>query len=612
MKKRHRVQQTVAKRPQADVVLKPKALREAMDEGLCAACENYGGRRRKGPRMSNVMQMLTVCALGLMAAVAVSGSARAAEALPPVIPQPMEVQAREGAFTITPRTAVVATGPAAAEAKHLIEALVPATGFRLAIVASDRPDDAIAFTLDGALKDALGNEGYRLEVTPARIDLRAAGPAGLFYGIQTLRQLLPPDIYRNTPVEGVAWTVPCVRVTDRPRFGWRGLLVDPARHFIPVADVKTFIDAMALNKFNRLQIHLTDDQGWRIEIRKYPRLTEVGSKRDYSGGAGGFYTQDQVRDLVRYARRRHVTLVPEIEMPGHTGAARAAYPEVLAPSPQDHGRVLVPRPKAVAFMQDVLAEVMELFPGPCIHIGGDEASTGEWAASDEMKAQMRRLNLKDIHELHSWFIRQMDAYLTRHGRRLVGWDEILQGGLAEGATVMSWRGTAGGIAAARAGHDVVMAPTSHTYFDYRQAPGEKGFGGSVLPLEKVYTFAPVPAELSPDQARHILGGQGQLWGEKIPDARRREYMTYPRACALIETLWSPKHSRDFQGFRERLVRHLRRLDASGIRYRALDALPDGQNGSAASGDVRHLIAIEVTSSAPRFLPADHAARDHVP
>ncbi|MFO8015387.1 MAG: beta-N-acetylhexosaminidase [Phycisphaerae bacterium] len=534
--------------------------------------------------MSNVMPRYAVCVVALVAAVALSGGSQAADTRPAIIPQPMEVQAREGAFTITPRTAVVAVGPAAAEAKKLVEALAPATGFRLAVATSAPSDGAVALSLDGAIKATLGEEGYTLEVTPARIDLKAAGPAGLFYGIQTLRQLLPPDIYRNAPVEGVAWRVPCVLITDRPRFGWRGLLIDPARHFIPVADVKTFIDAMALNKFNHLQIHLTDDQGWRIEIRKYPRLTEVGSKRDYSGGRGGFYTQDQVRDLVRYARRRHVTIVPEIEMPGHTGAARDAYPEVLAPSLQDHGRVLVPRPKAVAFMQDVLAEVMDLFPSPCIHIGGDEASTGQWAASDEMKAQMRRLNLKDIHELHSWFIRQMDAYLARHGRRLVGWDEILQGGLAEGATVMSWRGTAGGIAAARAGHDVVMAPTSHTYFDYRQARGEKGFGGSVLPLEKVYTFEPAPSELDAAQARHILGGQGQLWGEKIPDKARREYMTYPRACALIETLWSPKESRDFRAFRERLAHHLRRLEAAGIRYRPLEPLPADGNGEAASGD----------------------------
>jgi hexosaminidase len=517
-------------------------------------------------------------ALGVTAAVVLGGGlVRAAEPVPAIIPQPVDVKASEGVFTITPRTAVIARGPAEAEAQQLIEALAPPMGFRLALVASGRPDDAITLSLDEALKGKLGDEGCTLEVTARRIDLRAAAPAGLFYGIQTLRQLLPPEVYRNAPVQGAAWTVPCVRITDYPRFGWRGLLIDPARHFIPVGDVRKYIDAMALHKFNRLQIHLTDDQGWRIEIRKYPRLIETGSKRDHSGGPGGFYTQEDIRQLVRYARQRHITLIPEIEMPGHTGAARDAYPEVLALSPQNRGRVLMPRPQAVAFMQDVLAEVMELFPSRFIHIGGDEASTGQWTTSDEMKTQMQSLNLKDVHELHSWFIRQMDAYLTKHGRRLVGWDEILQGGLAPGATVMSWRGVKGGIAAAQAGHDVVMAPTSHTYFDFRQARQEKGFGGSVLPLEEVYRFEPIPAELNADQAGRVLGGQGQLWGEMIKDQQRREYMTYPRACALIETLWSPGQPRDFQQFLQRLTHHLRRLDAAGISYRMLDPLVRPEN-----------------------------------
>ena len=521
----------------------------------------------------NARQRYTGLALRMMAAVVLGGGlVQAAGPVPAIIPQPVDVKVNEGVFTITPRTTVIARGQAAPEAQQLIEALAPPMGFRLALVASDRPDDAISLSLDEALKGKLGDEGYTLEVTARAIDLRAEGPAGLFYGIQTLRQLLPPDVYRDTPAKGVAWTVPCGRITDYPRFGWRGLLIDPARHFIPVGDVRKYIDAMALHKFNRLQMHLTDDQGWRIEIRKYPKLTAIGSKRDHSGGPGGYYTQEDIRQLVRYAQHRHITLIPEIEMPGHTGAARDAYPEVLALSPQNRGRVLMPRPQAVAFMQDVLAEVTELFPSRFIHIGGDEASTGQWTTSDEMKAQMQSLNLKDVHELHSWFIRQMDAYLTKHGRRLVGWDEILQGGLAQGATVMSWRGVKGGIDAARSGHDVVMAPTSHTYFDFRQARQEKGFGGSVLPLEEVYGFEPIPGELNAEQAHHILGGQGQLWGELIKDEQDREYMTYPRACALIETLWSPGQPRDFRQFHQRLTHHLRRLDAAGINYRKLDPL----------------------------------------
>jgi hexosaminidase len=261
----------------------------------------------------------------------------------------------EGVFTITPRTTVIARDQAAAEAQQLIETLAPPMGFRLTLVASGRPGDVITLSLDEALKGKLGDEGYTLEVTSGWIDLRAGGPAGLFYGNQTLRQLLPPDVYCDTTAKGIAWTVPCVRITDYPRFGWRGLLIDPARHFIPVGDVKKYIDAMALHKFNRLQMHLTDDQGWRIEIRKYPKLTDIGSKRDHSGGPGGFYTQEDIRQLVRYAQHRHITIIPEIEMPGHTGAARDSYPEALALSPQNRGRVLMPRPQAVAFMQDVLA-----------------------------------------------------------------------------------------------------------------------------------------------------------------------------------------------------------------------------------------------------------------
>jgi hexosaminidase len=389
--------------------------------------------------------------------------------------------------------------------------------------------------------------------------------------------------------------VPCVHVIDYPRFQWRGLLIDPARHFIPTRDVERFIDTMALHKFNRLQIHLTDDQGWRIEIKKYPQLTQIGSRMDFSTmrqdgvtkGAdspphGGFYSQDDIRHLVRYAADRYVTIVPEIEMPAHTGAAIVSYPQIslypeklsiLSPPKRwaANEAVLAPRPQTVAFMQDILVEVMELFPSKHIHIGGDEANITHWTKSDEMQAMKQRLGLKDEAELHSWFIRQMDEFLGKHGRRLVGWDEIIQGGLAPGAVVMSWRGQAGGIAAAQAGHDVVMAPTSHTYFDYYQGPKEaepRAIGG-LIPLEKVYTFEPVPGELAADQAEHVLGGQGQLWGEYIADRKHREYMTYPRAAALSEVLWSPQEGRNYEQFVTRLAEHLKRLDAMGVNYRAL-------------------------------------------
>ncbi len=393
------------------------------------------------------------------------------------------------------------------------------------------------------------------------------------------------------------WAVPCVEITDHPRFPWRGLLIDPARHFITVADVKHHLDAMALHKFNRLQMHLTDNEGWRIEITKYPKLTEIGSQMDwslrYKEGEGqrcfGFYTQDDIRELVRYATARHITIVPEIEMPYHAGSAIVAYPEHgvnmkhLAQLPladrwqerrgdwRPNSGLLGPRPATIEFMQDILREVLELFPSRFIHIGGDEANLKVWTDDPEMQALMEELDCKDAHELHSWFIKQIDGFLTGKGRRMIGWDEILQGGLAPGATVMSWRGIGGGIAAAKAGHDVVMAPTSHTYFDYRQAPDELGLGGQVLSLEQVYTFDPVPTELNDQQAQLVLGGQGQLWGELIADRQRRDFMTWPRACALIEKLWSPQDDRNVDLFLLRLETHIERLRTAGIGCRPLDA-----------------------------------------
>jgi len=507
-----------------------------------------------------------------------------------LIPQPVHMEVSDGTFEVGPATKVIASGPAKAEGGKLIEALAPAMGFRLKLVNGGADQNAIVLSLDAALKEQLGAEGYKLTVTPKRIDIRSADLPGLFYGSETVRQLLPVEVYRPAKVEGTQWSVPCVKITDYPRFGWRGLLIDPARHFIPKEDMLRFIDAMAAHKFNRLQVHFTDNQGWRLEIRRYPKLTEIGSKMDYSRRrdddgryVGGFYTQNDIREIVHYAADRHITVVPEIEMPFHTGAAIVAYPELgiktghLAELPPEQRwdktkGLIAPRPETVAFLQDVLSEVIELFPSKYIHIGGDEANTEHWAGDSEMQAQMKRLKLKDAHELHSWFIKQMDTFLTKNERRLVGWDEILQGGLAEGATVMSWRGMQGGITAARAGHDVVMAPTSHTYFDYYQGPkqNEPRAIGGFIPVEKVYEFEPVPAELTAEQARHILGGQGQLWGEFIPNREHREYMAFPRACALSEVLWSPKDKQSFKSFLSRLMEHLERLRIASVNSRPLD------------------------------------------
>lgn len=510
-----------------------------------------------------------------------------------VIPLPVSVETRAGSFLITPTTSVVAPGAAAPEAAKLIDALAPALGYRLK-PAEDAAagKGGIQLKIEPSLQARLGEEGYELEATAETVVIRAATPAGLFYGIQTLRQLLPSAIFSKQKVEGVPWTVPCVRITDHPRFAWRGLLIDPARHFIPVPDVEQYLDTMALHKFNRLQVHFTDDQGWRIEIKKYPQLTQTGAWMDFTtivqkgqvGGQrpGGFYTQEEIRHLVRYAAERYITIVPEIEMPAHTGAAILSYPQIgLYPSrlnalPAEkrwtaHEGVLAPRPQTVAFMQDVLMEVMDLFPSKYIHIGGDEANIDHWKKCEEMQGLIREMKLKDEAELHSWFIKQMDTFLTSHGRRLIGWDEILQGGLAPGAAVMSWRGETGGITAAQAGHDVVMAPTSHTYFDYYQGPSQtepKAIGGD-LRLEKVYRYEPIPAALNADKAKHVLGGQAQLWGEYISNQKHRFYMTYPRAAAMAEVVWSPRESRNWDQFLTRLSSHLARLKASEVNYRPL-------------------------------------------
>jgi len=522
----------------------------------------------------------------------VEGKSGDSQARVDVIPRPVSIEVREGVFRFTPETLVVARGDAKAEAAKLLDYLAPAMGYKLKLVEdSAKAQNAVRLEIESSPNVPLGEEGYELKVTAQSVSIRAAKPAGLFYGIQTLRQLLPPSIFSKEKIGAVEWSVPCVQIIDYPRFQWRGLLIDPARHFIPTQDIERFIDAMALHKFNRLQIHLTDDQGWRIEIRKYPQLTEIGAWMDFTtmrqGGGktngarpGGSYSQDDIRHLVRYAADRYVTIVPEIEMPAHTGAAIVSYPQlglypdklsILAPEKRwtANEGVLAPRPQTVTFMQNVLAEVMELFPSKHIHIGGDEANIAHWAKSDEMQTLKQRLGLKDEAELHSWFIKQMDEFLTRHGRRLVGWDEIIQGGLAPGAVVMSWRGQAGGIAAAQAGHDVVMAPTSHTYFDYYQGPSEtepRAIGG-LISLEKVYAFEPIPSELTAEQATCVLGGQGQLWGEYIADRKHREYMTYPRACALSEVLWSPREGHNYDQFATRLAEHLKRLDALGVNYR---------------------------------------------
>jgi hexosaminidase len=509
-----------------------------------------------------------------------------------VIPQPVSLTRNPGAFVLTAAT-VIATDAAMRDVGYaLADYVAPATGYRLPIRASG---GSITIRRDSTLA-RLGDEGYRLVVTPAGVTIRAFRPAGAFYAVQTLRQLLPPDIYRQARMQGVTWRIPAVTIEDAPRFSWRGAHLDCGRHFMPKEFVKKYIDLLALHKLNRFHWHLTEDQGWRIEIKKYPRLTEIGSwrsgtligrQRGYADSSqwrfdgqrhGGFYTQDDVREVVAYAAARFITVVPEIEMPGHAQAAIAAYPE-LGNTPDTVGvgmrwgvyaHILNPEESTIGFMQDVLTEVLALFPGRYVHIGGDEAVKVEWQASPRAQARIRELGLKDEHELQSYFIRRMDEFLTSHGRSLVGWDEILEGGLAPNAVVMSWRGTDGGIAAAQADHDVVMTPTSNTYFDYYQSAdtaAEPIAIGGLLPIETVYSYDPVPAVLTPAQARRILGTQAQVWTEYMPNPRKVEYMAFPRLSALAEVAWTPPDRKDFADFTARLDTHLKRLAILDVNYR---------------------------------------------
>lgn len=536
--------------------------------------------------------MLLTSLLGVLLASFVLFTAVASGQPTGVIPRPVRFSAGAGeAFVVEPgRTLIVTTDPSLRPVgQFLSDALAPAMGGALAVV--DGPaEGAIRLRLDPSLK--LNDEGYRLSATAAGVDIAARTPAGAFYGVQTLRQLLPAGAFSRTRQNGVRWTVPAVEIDDEPRYAWRGLMLDVSRHFFDVDDVKRFIDLLAMHKFNTFHWHLVDDQGWRIEIRKYPKLTQVGAWRSgigfgldpkhgeawaADGRYGGFFTQAQVREVVAYAAARHITVVPEIEMPGHSTAALAAYPELSCSGGPfttelnagvHPGVFCASNPAVDAFIRDVLDEVLELFPGRFIHVGGDEVPKDPWKKCPRCQAYIKERGLKDEHELQSDFIRRADRYLAGRGRRLVGWDEILEGGLAEGATVMSWRGTDGGVAAARAGHDVVMSPNAYWYLDHYQAPKEtqpKAIGG-FSPLEKVYSFDPIVPELSAAEAKHVLGGQGNIWTEYMPNYRHVEYMAYPRACAIAEALWTPKDGRDFADFSARLRQHLARLDAMGTNY----------------------------------------------
>ncbi|MGX1030220.1 beta-N-acetylhexosaminidase [Streptomyces sp. SAI-097] len=508
-----------------------------------------------------------------------------------VIPQPRQVAARDADafFDLGPDTALVAGEGTEHTERWLRATLGAATGLPLAPGAGD---GGIRLSLDGELAE----EGYRLDIASKGVHLTGGGPAGLFWGAQTLRQLLGPDAFRRAPLPDRRWRLPLGRIEDAPRFRWRGLMLDVSRHFMPKDGVLRYLDLMAAHKLNVLHFHLTDDQGWRVEIKRHPKLTETGSWRSRTKFGhrasplwedkphGGYYTQEDIREIVAYAAARHITVVPEIDVPGHSQAAIAAYPELgntdvidtTALSVWDTWgvcpNVLNPSENTLRFYEGVFEELLELFPSEFVHIGGDECPKDQWRASATAQARIAELGLADEDELQSWFIQHFDTWLAARGRRLIGWDEILEGGLAKGAAVSSWRGYTGGIAAARAGHDVVMCPEQQVYLNFREDGGEDEPVpiAYVRTLEDVYRFEPVPAELTPQEAGHVIGTQANLWTEVTENQERVDYQLFPRLAAFAEVAWSALPApadRDYGAFERRMATHYRRLDALGVAYR---------------------------------------------
>ncbi|MFJ9250437.1 beta-N-acetylhexosaminidase [Streptomyces sp. NPDC101776] len=517
-----------------------------------------------------------------------------------LIPQPGSVAAGSGEVRLTRRSKLYAGDATEGVGNWLRTVLQQATGLPLheGRELDDARDGGIALQLD----DALGSEEYRLVSDSDGVFIEGGGPAGVFWGAQTLRQLLGSDAYRRAPLDrDRTWAVPHLTIQDSPRFPWRGLMLDVARHFMPKEGVLRYLDLMAAHKLNVFHFHLTDDQGWRVQIKRYPKLTEIGSWRARTKFGhrasplwddkphGGYYTQDDIREIVAYAAERHITVVPEIDVPGHSQAAIAAYPElgntdVIAASITGgnslsvwdtwgiNPNVLAPTDNTLRFYEGVFEELLDLFPSEFIHVGGDECPRDQWKQSATAQARIAELGLADEDELQSWFIGHFDKWLSARGRRLVGWDEILEGGLADGAVVSSWRGYEGGITAARAGHDVVMCPEQHVYLDWRQAPGEDEPVpiAHVRTLEDVYRFEPVPEQLSAAEARHVLGTQANVWTEVMEDHARVDYQTFPRLAAFAEVAWSAlpaSAERDFADFERRMTAHYPRLDALGVAYR---------------------------------------------
>jgi hexosaminidase len=510
----------------------------------------------------------------------------------PLIPKPQTLEMYDGNFTLNKET-IIEADPNLFEAKYLQQEIKKLTGLDLKIGTNLKSTSKIGFydLLSGGFDHddeaavkyySNTNQGkYFLTIYQNQVSISQSDPLGNFYGLQTLLQLISPG--QKSEIQ-----IPCLKMTDAPKYAWRGMHLDCARHFFPVTFVKKYIDYLASYKFNTFHWHLTDDQGWRIEIKKYPKLTEVGAWRNGSMVGhyddqkyddiryGGFYTQAEIKDVVAYAKLRHITIIPEIEMPGHAVAALAAYPQYSCTGgPFEVAKqwgvlddVFCPKEETFTFLQNILTEVMALFPSQYIHIGGDECPKTRWKTCPHCQALMKEKGLKDEHELQSYFVQRIEKFVNSKGKKIIGWDEILEGGLAPNAAVMSWQGTEGGIAAVRQKHYVVMTPGDYCYFDHYQGDSktEPLAIGGFTPVEKVYSFEPTPKELSPEEAKYILGAQANVWTEYIDTPEKVEYMVFPRMIALSEVLWGTSNPENYDDFKERLIQQFKTLDAKGINY----------------------------------------------
>ena len=510
--------------------------------------------------------------------------------LPPLIPIPAEILSTgTGVFTITPETRIIlknATTEVRKASDFFINLFNTSSGFKIDYAATSTSQ--IVVEINQAVTHP---EGYKLKVTTGNVLIQAQTAAGVFYAFQTLRQLLPPQIESQTIVSGMTWKIPEVEINDAPRFHYRGLMLDVTRHFFPVSEVKRFIDLMALHKFNHFQLHLTDDQGWRIEIKRYPKLNTISSWRsetlighldnlphEFDGiPHGGYYTQVELKELVQYAADRFITIVPEINVPGHSTALLAAYPEFACIDTTFQverkwgifPNVLCPREDTFEFIENILTEILEIFPGKYIHIGGDECPRTQWERSTHSLELKKNLGLDTFDQLQTWFMRRISQFLQTKGRTAIGWDEIIDGGVVDGAVIMSWRGEQGGISTARQGNQVIMTPHRFLYLDYYQwrLRNEEPLSiGGHLPLSMVYMYDPVPSELTEEQKNLIIGAQGNLWTEYIKEFKHVEYMVFPRACAVAEITWSPLGQKSYDRFLLQLREYSKRLDILNVNY----------------------------------------------